>query len=161
MYTPEKTGAEKARTQNTDAENSQSGWKKSLKVKAGMVAAAGAILFTGCSSEADTVSKNLSTAADNFEIERKIVFLNGVTDEVPLVIEGRCSVEVDSEDRQLEVTCKTGPDAYKKHFLGLSDNMSYVIEQQEPADVDEYRTRVIIKPEQLVPNFDINTSGGS
>lgn len=161
MHTGEILGARKAQVKESDEKARRSGWRKLLGAKAGAVAAAGALLFAGCQSEADTVSENLSTAADNFEIDRRIVFLNGITDQVPLVIEGRCSIEADAADKQLEVTCKTGPDAFKKHFLGLSDNMSYVVEQQKDADVDEYRTRVIIKPEQLLPNFDLNTSGGN
>jgi hypothetical protein len=131
------------------------------KVRTGLLAlatGAGALLLGACASKADTVSENLSTAAEEFEIERRIVFLNGITDNVPLVIEGRCSIEVDDSDDQLEVTCKAGEDEYEKHFLGLSDNMTYMVEQVETADVDEYRTRVLIKPEQLIPNFDLNTS---
>ena len=118
-------------------------------------------LFAGaCSSSADEVSYNLSQAADEFEIERRIIFINGITDEIPLVIEGRCSIEVDGSDKQLEVTCKDGEDDFKKHFLGLSDNMSYIVEQIEGADVSEFRSRVIIKPEALIPDFELNTSVG-
>ena len=116
---------------------------------------------SACSSEADTVSRNISTAADNFEIDRRITFLNGITDSTPLVIEGKCSITADTADQQLEVTCKTGEgdEDYWKHFLGLSDNMSYVVEQTEPADVDPFHHRVIIRPETIVPNFDLETSG--
>src|SRR6056297_2924073 len=81
------------------------------------IAAAGTMILAGCATEADTVSENLSTAAEEFEIDRRIVFLNGITDEVPLVIEGKCSIEADTADEQLEVVCKKGPDAYEKHFL--------------------------------------------
>ena len=58
----------------------------------------------------------------------------------------------------LEVTCKIGPNEYKKHFLGLSDNVSYFVEQTETIDVSEYHYRVIFKPETIVPNVDIDTS---
>ena len=86
------------------------------------------------------------------------MFINGITDDNPLVIEGRCSIEADTADEQLEVTCKIGPDAYKKHFLGLSDNMSYVVEQLDAADADEFRHRVVFKPENIIPNIDVVTS---
>lgn len=129
------------------------------------VAALAALTFAGCASQAETVSENISTAADNFEIDRKITFLNGVTGGTPLIIEGKCSIEADAADAQLEVTCKvddTGEDDtdYYKHFLGLSDNMSYIVEQTEGADVDPYHHRVIIRPETLIPDFDLETSGG-
>jgi hypothetical protein len=142
--------------------------KRRGRVKKGLGAAAVILTATsaamglgGCTSAADKVSENLSTAADNFEIERRIIFLNGVTDKIPLVIEGRCSIHSDNTDHQLEVTCKSGPNAYKKHFLGLSDNMSYVVEQLGTADADEYRTRVILRPETAVPDFELNTSSGN
>lgn len=107
---------------------------------------------TACSSDADVASRNLSKAAEQFEIERRVVFFNGITDEYLLVVEGRCSIEADPEDDQLEVTCKLGPEQFKKHFLGLSDNVSYFVEQLEVANVSEYRYRVIFKPETIIPD---------
>jgi hypothetical protein len=122
------------------------------------VAAAGAFALTGC-TEADTASENLSTAADNFEINRRIVFFNGITDTYLLTIEGRCSIT--DEGNQLEVTCKTDDDEYLKHFLGLSDNVSYFVEQLDAAAVDGYHYRVIFRPETIVPDIDMETSGGN
>lgn len=106
-----------------------------------------------CSSSAETTSYNLSQAADNFEVNRRVVFLNGITDTYLLSIEGFCSIE--DQGSQLEVICKIGPDDYKKHFLGLSDNVSYFVEQLESIDVDEYHYRVIFKPEVIVPDIDV------
>lgn len=115
------------------------------------------VVLAGC-SDAQIASENLSKAADNFEIERRIVFFNGITDQYLLTIEGRCSIKVDGPDSQLEVTCKVAEDEYKKHFLGLSDNVTYFVEQTESADVDVYRYRVIFKPEAIIPAFELNTS---
>ena len=117
------------------------------------------VLFVaGCGTDAQIASQNLSKAADMFEIERRIVFLNGITDNYILVVEGRCSIHDDG--RQLEVTCKTGPNNFKKHFLGLSDNVTYFAEQVDSADVSVYRYRVIFKPESIIPNIDLETSIG-
>lgn len=129
-------------------------WRSTV---AGGVMVLGALL-TGCSSSADVASENLSKAADTFELQRRVVFLNGITDKYLLSIEGKCSIK--DENRQLEVTCKVGPDAFKKHFLGLSDNVSYFVEQTEAADVDEFHYRVVFKPEAIVPDIDLQTSGG-
>lgn len=118
---------------------------------------AGLLLLTGCTSDASTASHNLSQAADQFEINRQVVFYNGITDKYIAEVEGRCSIEADSADGQLEVTCRTGPDAYVKHFLGLSDNVTYFVLQSEPADVDEFRHRIIFKPESIVPDIDLET----
>lgn len=113
--------------------------------------------FAGtCESDADVASHNLSEAAENFEVSRRVVMFNGITDEYLLVIEGRCSVEDDG--RQLEVTCKLGDDAYKKHFLGLSDNVSYFVEQGDPIDVSEYHYRVTFKPQSIIPDVDFRGS---
>lgn len=107
--------------------------------------------LSGCSdADADVASHNLSKAADSFEIQRRVVFFNGITDTYLLSIEGRCSIT--DEASQLEVTCKTGDDSYKKHFLGLSDNVSYFVEQLEGADVSTDHYRVIFKPEVIIPD---------
>lgn len=119
-----------------------------------IVIALTALAVTACSSAADVASKNLSQAAEQFEVERRIVFLNGITDSYPLVIEGRCSIMADVVQHQLEVTCKTGEEQYKKHFLGLSDNMSYFVEQLDPIDVNEYHYRVFFRPEVIIPDID-------
>ena len=118
---------------------------------------AGALLLASCSTDADVASKNLSLAAEQFEVERRVVFLNGITDTYLLSIEGRCSIE--DQGNQLEVTCKVADDAFKKHFLGLSDNVSYFVEQLETADVSEYRYRVVFKPSVIVPDIDPELGG--
>jgi len=56
------------------------------------------------------------------------------------------------------VTCKTGANSFKKHFLGLSDNVTYFAEQIDGAGVSVYRYRVIFKPESIIPNIDLETS---
>lgn len=111
-------------------------------------------VLAGCSSDADVASSNLSKAADQFEINRRIVFFNGITDKYLLTIEGRCSIAADAADAQLEVTCKTGEDEYKKHFLGLSDNVTYFVEQTVPARTGVYQYRVIFRPQSIIPNVD-------
>jgi len=114
------------------------------------------INLTGCGSDANVASRNLSKAADMFEINRRIVFYNGITNDYILVIEGRCSIN--DQGNQLEVTCKTGENAYKKHFLGLSDNVTYFAEQLCQAEVSVYKYRVIFKPESILPNVDLEKS---
>lgn len=117
-----------------------------------------ALILSACESDADIASRNLSTAADQFEIERRIVFYNGITDTYMLVVEGRCSLGNNDSPRQRTVTCKTGPNSYKRHFLGLSDNVTYFAEQLESANVSAYHYRVIFKPQSIVPNIDLETS---
>lgn len=110
-------------------------------------------IFIGCADDADIASHNLSKAADNFEVVRRIVFYNGITDAYILTIEGRCSIK-DSMG-QLEVTCKTGPNTYKKHFLGLSDNVTYFAEQLDDNSVSPNHYRVTFKPRSILPAVDV------
>lgn len=113
------------------------------------------IVLAGCAREADVASENVSRAADSFEINRRIVFYNGITGDYILVIEGLCSLGNYDPSGSLSVTCKVGAGQYKKHFLGLSDNVTYFAEQIEPAVVDPYHYRVIFRPAQIVPDWDL------
>lgn len=112
------------------------------------------LMGQGC-SDADIASSNLSRAADQFEINRRVVFYNGINGEYILTIEGLCSLGNNDSVGQLTVTCKDGPSSYKKHFLGLSDNVTYFAEQIDAASVSEYRYRVIFKPAAIIPDIDI------
>lgn len=123
----------------------------------------GAVAFglTACTGDdATIVGENMTKAADNFEIERRIVMFNGITDEYLLEVVGACSIK--DEGNQLEVLCKTGDKEYKKHFLGLSDNVSYFVEQGEPVKASAMHYRVTFKPQSILPDFDarVDTSDG-
>ncbi len=115
-------------------------------------ALASTVLLTACMDDAHIASRNLSKGADMFEINRRIVFFNGITDTYMLTIEGLCSITPTTNT--LSVTCKTGDKHYKKHYLGLSDNVTYFVEQLDAQAVSAYRYRVIFKPASLVPNID-------
>lgn len=114
--------------------------------------AAGAV--SGC-SDAEVASRNLSRAADMFEINRRVVFYNGITGDYILTVEGLCSLDSGAAVKALTVTCKTGPGEFKKHFLGLSDNVSWFAEQLASAPADTYHYRVIFKPAVIVPDVDV------
>ena len=118
------------------------------------------LFLTACEDDATVASRNLSKAADMFEIERRVIFYNGITSEYILTIEGRCSIS-GGRGLQLAVTCKTGPAAYKKHFLGLSDNVTFFAEQMEAKDVSVYHYRVIFKPQTIVPDIDFRGDAGA
>jgi len=128
-----------------------------------MIALAAGLIFVAgsCDSDADVASRNLSKAAEQFEIPRHIVGINGITDKYLFEVVGYCSVETTDSGLggALEVTCRvvdenTGKVGFKKTFLGLSDNVSFVVEQLEAAQVSTSRYRVIFKPEALIPNID-------
>lgn len=113
-----------------------------------------AAMLAGC-SDADVASSNLSKAADNFEVNRRVVFYNGITGDYMLTIEGLCSLGNNDSAGKVSITCKTGQGTFKKHFLGLSDNVTFFVEQLEPLPVSVYRYRVIFKPSVIIPDIEI------
>lgn len=112
------------------------------------------ILLLGC-SDADVVSQKISKAADMFEVQRRIVFYNGITGEYMLEITGLCSLGRMETAKGITVTCKVSPDSYKKHFLALSDNVTLFVEQIEPNKTDPYQYRVVFKPLAIIPDIEI------
>lgn len=112
-----------------------------------------ALALAGCSSPSDVVSENISKEAENFGIARKVTYINGITDKFVFVVEGRCNIDVDEAESQLEVTCRT-PIGDIKHFMGLSDNMTYFVEQLDPAHVSQDQYKVYWNPSVLIPDVD-------
>ena len=115
------------------------------------------LLFIAC-RDSDVASKNLSKKADMFEIDRRVVFYNGITDNYILSIRGKCSIKKDKKDVQLEVTCKIGDEKYKKHFLGISDNVTYFVEQMDAVKTNVYHYEVVFKPQTILPDVDFRGS---
>jgi hypothetical protein len=117
------------------------------------------VLIAGCNpfaTDADVASENVSKAADQFQILRRIVFYNGITDSYMLTVEGFCSLGNFDAEKELTVTCKVGGSQYKKHFLGLSDNVTYFVEQLEGANVSTEHYKVVFKPTVIVPDIDVD-----
>jgi hypothetical protein len=124
-----------------------------LKKKIAAIAVAIGLMLglAGCQTAAQTSSENVSKAADNFEVQRKIVGINGLTNTIAFEVEGRCSIN--DQGHQLELICKQGPDEFRKHMIGLSDNTFYVAEQLGSIDVSQYHTRIDIRPETILPEL--------
>ena len=123
-------------------------------MKKTLITLAALAALAGC-SDADVASANLSKAADQFEITRRIVFYNGITGDYMLTVEGLCSLGNRDKSRELSITCKVGPSSYKKHFLGLSDNVTYFVEQLEAKPASVYHYRVVFKPSVIIPEIEI------
>lgn len=109
--------------------------------------------LTGCAFErdSDVASYNVSKEADSFRVKRRIVFINLRSDTYLFVITGNCSIETDNTDKQLEVICKVGADKYQKHFLRLSDETTYTVEQLDYSEVSKYDYEIVFKPESIIP----------
>lgn len=116
------------------------------------------ILVLAACSDADVASRNLSKAADQFEVLRRVVFYNGITGEYILEMQGLCSIGNNDTAQRMSVTCKDGPRSFKKHFLGLSDNVTFFAEQMESSSVSPYHYRIIFKPQVILPDIDFKFS---
>lgn len=123
------------------------------KIILSLVIMIGIFSMTGCAWDRDSkiASYNVSKEADSFRVKRRIVFYNVRRDVYMLEIKGNCSIEVDSVDDQLEVICKVGDDKYQKHFLGLSRDVTYTVEQLDYSEVSKYDYEIVFKPESIIP----------
>lgn len=131
------------------------------RVYTGMMASALALaVLAGCTNDADIVSQNLSEAADMFEINRRVVVVNGITGSYELEVTGLCSLGNNDGPASVSITCKTGPREYKKHIVRRSDNVFVVSEQLEPQPASAYHYRVIFKPQSILPNVDFSGDAG-
>lgn len=107
-----------------------------------------------CKKDSDVVNQNLATDADNFKVYRRVVFINGITDKYMLEIEGFCSIDT-SDANRWAVTCKVGPNSYKKDLLGKADNVTMLTTQLDASNVSATHYTVILKPETIVPEPEV------
>lgn len=114
--------------------------------------------LTACDKPADVAARNISEAADNFEINRRITFINGMTNQAMLVIEGYCALGNTDTTQRMSVICRTGRNEYKRHFLGLGPTVSFIAEQIEPAPASTYRYRVTFNPTVIIPDVRMNST---
>jgi len=108
--------------------------------------------LTSCQDDAKIASRNLSKAADNFEIVRRVIYMNNITGQYLFEMVGRCSIT--DKVLKLDVTCKEGPGQYKKHFFGKGDNTSYMVQQVGTTKVSVFHTRWTFKPQSIIPDID-------
>lgn len=106
--------------------------------------------FTGC-TEAERVNYNISKEADNFNTIRQITVMNCIQGDVLFQMTGKISITADVEDNQLEVIAEDENGKYKKHFIGLSDNVTYVVEDITDNDVSKYKYTLNFNPKMWIP----------
>ena len=114
------------------------------------------ILFSGCSSQAGKVSQNLSKEADNFNVVRQLTVINAIQGDVLFQMTGKLSIEADAANEQLQVVVEDENGEYQKHFIGLSDNITYVVEQKNFKNVSNYKYTLNYNPKMWVP-VDVKT----
>lgn len=126
--------------------------KKILTVFMVIMIVCSCFTFTACSA-ADNVNHNLSEAADNFQVARKITVYNARTDLIVMEMEGYMSISNNSTN-ELVVTCRTGTDEYRKNYVYLNEYVIYVVEDITGTVTDPYHYK--IKFYGAIPDIDIN-----
>jgi len=109
------------------------------------------LCLTACQTEADKVSYNLSLEADNFNNVRQITVINCLQGEVLFQMTGKMSITADTSDNQLEIVVEDNEGEYKKHFIGLSDNVTYVVEDITGKEVNKYKYTLNFNPKMWLP----------
>ena len=113
-------------------------------------------VLTGCEPEAERVSYNLSQEADNFNDVRQLTVINCLQGDVLFQMTGKMSIKADMEDNQLEIIVEDENGEYKKHFIGLSDNVTYVVEDITAGDVSKYKYTLNFNPNMWIP-YNVDT----
>ena len=114
------------------------------------------VATTGCETQVTRVSYNLSQEADNFNDVRQITVINCLQGDVLFQMTGKMSITADTSDNQLEIIVEDENGEYKKHFIGLSDNVTYVVEDITSNDVSKYKYTLNFNPSMWIPT-DIDT----
>lgn len=109
------------------------------------------LCLTACQTEADKVSYNLSLEADNFNNVRQVTVINCLQGDVLFQMTGKMSITADTGDNQLEIVVEDNDGGYKKHFIGLSDNVTYVVEDITSKDVNKYKYTLNFNPKMWLP----------
>ena len=123
------------------------------KLKTVAIAAVLAASLAACSTEAQRVSYNLSQQADNFNDIRQITVINCLQGDVLFQMTGKMSITADTADNQLEIVVEDEQGEYKKHFIGLSDNVTYVVEDITAGDVNQYKYTLNFNPKMWLPEI--------
>ncbi len=124
---------------------------KSVAVALASVAAIGVVAGCG-TNDADVVSQNIATAADNFEINRRIIIINNESDKVIQLIEGWCNAEIEPD--VIRTTCKV-PGGYHKHINGRNSHTTFSIQQLDTANVSKDHYRVTFNPSVVIPDVEV------
>jgi len=124
--------------------------KKTTRVITLILAMVLLVSLTAC-SEASRVSSNLSKEADNFNVVRQLTVINCIEGDVLFQMTGKMSITADVADNQLEVIVEDENGQFEKHFVGLSDNVTYVVEQLGAQSVEKYKYTLNYNPKMWIP----------
>ena len=126
--------------------------KMKKKIVAVLIAVSTVVGITAC-SEASRVESNLTKEADNFNVVRQLTVINCLQGDVLFQMTGKMSITADINDNQLEIIVENDDGNYTKHFVGLSDNVTYTVEDLNLGanDVEKYKYTLNFNPNMWLP----------
>lgn len=110
-----------------------------------------AVVFSGCEDESIRVNENITQQAQNFNVYRRVTVINCIKGDTLFTMEGLMNIEADRKDNQLEIIVETDKGEYKKHFIGLSDNVTYTVEDISGSQVSKYHYEINYNPNMWIP----------
>lgn len=108
-------------------------------------------IFSGCDTQANRVNYNITEEAENFNVYRRVTVINCIKGDTLFEIEGRMNIEADRGDNQLEIIVEVEDNKFKKHFIGLSDNVTYTVEDISGSEVSKYHYEINYNPNMWIP----------
>lgn len=106
-------------------------------------------VLTGC-RQATRVSYNLSQEADSFNIARKLTVINQRTDTILFQMTGNFSIKYDA-DGDLNVIGENDDGTYYKHFVHISDEITFIVEDLGKTEVNKHKYEINFNPKMIVP----------
>lgn len=131
--------------------------KKVLAIILTAIIICSCFVLAGCDTEAERVNYNITTEAENFNVYRRVTVINCIKGDTLFSIEGLMNINADTADNQLEITIEIENGKYKKHFIGLSDNVTYTVEDITGSEVSKYHYEIKYNPNMWIP-FTIKSS---
>lgn len=108
------------------------------------------VALVGCGRQAERVSHNLSLEADSFNIARKLTVINQRTDTIIFQIAGNFSLQNEGNN-ELSVVGEDPDGRYYKHFVFLSSEISYIVEDLGSTGVDKHKYEINFNPKMIIP----------
>lgn len=108
-------------------------------------------IFSGCDTQANRVNSNITEEAENFNVYRRVTVINCIKGDTLFEIEGRMNIDADRSDNQLEIIVEVEDNKFKKHFIGLSDNVTYTVEDISGSEVSKYHYEINYNPNMWIP----------
>ena len=109
------------------------------------------VTLSGCDTQANRVNYNITEEAENFNVYRRVTVINCIKGDTLFEIEGRMNIEADTSDKQLEIIVEVDDNKFKKHFIGLSDNVTYTVEDISGSEVSKYHYEINYNPNMWIP----------